>query len=716
MPSSSCEAKAQAPSPRSQSAVLLIASAIGCTTCRRDRCPLYELLVIDAHAARACGRSDSDARPPTSELDLPASLRSQVAGLRRQLGKAWHVLGAVHGDSPSIADALREVEILGVERLVVIPMHPQFGPSFAGAQLDELYACLRRLKLELHIEVRTSWHDDSAFIDATAARLFAFANAEGLTPRNAMLVFQARLPEQDTARYREQVAATAELVRQRLGWPQNLAATVFGDVSTAPNVLDDLAEQADALDPGASRRVLVCPITDLSRRPCEHSVCASAYRAAMPARVVELCPAANDHEDFIKALAQLARRPRHSAYDLAHRPEPLFPRIDVSEDVEREIGSLIMIGAEVEGALGQGQGPGLRYTSPADFRAIKRTHLETIDLLRHAAQCADIRECFIWNTCTRFELYAWLPSAQPAQRKTLERLAALAFPGANPRTLNVLAGPAARAHMLRTAAGLNSRLIGDAEVVDQLDACRRAGEHAGAAGPLTNDLVDDVIRAVRGLREATQWRAFDNRYCATVISRLADRLKAPMAGQILIIGGSTTSCSIMETLIRQFRVPRERISLIYRGRRKGSLVKRLHNAAGEGQVTIVESYTDPLVLRAIAKSDLVFLGIDQREAIATSNDLLGCRDLSARALTVLDFNTFGSIKPASTARGLDFLTAKEIDAGIGAFNDDATTRPDFASALAQAEVWVAQHAGVARGDELITASDFPLPTSACEAA
>src|SRR5262245_3878976 len=480
-------------------------------------------------------------------------------------------------------------------------MHPQFSPSLAGAQLDELYACLRRLKPDLHIEVRTSWHDDSAFVDATAARLFAFANAEGLTPRNTVPVFQARLPEQDTARYRDQVAATAELVRQRLGWPQNLSAIVFGDVSTSPSVLDDLAEQVDTLDPGASRRVLVCPITDLSRRPCEHSVCESAYRAALPARVVELCPAANDHEDFIKALAQLTRRPRHSAYDLAHQPEPLFPRIDISEDVEREVGSLIMIGAEVEGALGPGQGPALRYTSPADFRAIKRPHLETIDLLRHAAQCAEIRECFIWNTCTRFELYAWLPSAQAAQRKIIERLAALAFPNASPQTLNVLTGPVARAHMLRTAAGLNSHLIGDAEVLDQLDACRRAAEHAGAAGPLTNDLVDDAIQAIRELREQTQWRAFDNRYCATVLSRLAERLKAPMGGRILVIGGSTTSCSIMETLIRSFRVPRERLSLIYRGRRRGSLVKRLHNAAGEGQVTIVESYTDPLVLDAIAK-------------------------------------------------------------------------------------------------------------------
>jgi protoheme ferro-lyase len=667
-------------------------------------------------------------------LALPEVLRSQVQALRKTLSKGWQVLGAVHGDSPSIADALREVEAAGIERLIVIPMHPQFSPSLGAAQLDELYACLRRMKLDLHLEVRSSWHDDSAFIDATAHRLHAFATANGISPRNAVLVFQARLPLQDAAKYREQIGATAELVRSRLGWPANLTATIFGDIGTSGCALEDLGDQVEAMDPGTSRRVLVCPISDLSRRACEHAVCEAAYRATLGLRTVNLCPAANDSEEFIKALAQLSRRPRHSAFELAHPPAPLFPKVDVAADVQREVSSLFMIGVETRGALGQGEGPALHYTSPAEFRTVKRPHLETLDLLRHAAQCADVRECWIWNTCSRFEFYGWFPQgASPRSRQQIiERIAGIAFPTVDPRRLNLLTGAAARAHMLRTAAGLNSHLIGDAEVVDQLDACRRAAEHAGAAASLTNDLVDDVMQGVQDLRSQTSWRAFDNRYCATVLSRLAERLADPIArGQILVIGGSTTSCSILETLIKNFGVARERLSLIYRGRRKGALVRRLHNTTGEGQVTIVDSYTDPAVLAAIARSDLVFLGIDQREPIATGKDLMECRDLCERPLTVLDFNTFGSISPATMAGGmgrggagrthmlgLDFLTAKEIDSGIDEFNNDTTAKPAFESSLGEAEAWIARHTKFTAPESSDpNDSGFPIETSDfCETA
>jgi protoheme ferro-lyase len=664
-----------------------------------DRVPLLTPTGADRHQHTHLGVSSAlDA--PTSN-NLPEILRAQAAALRRSLTKGWQVFAAVHGDSPSISEALTQINDAGIERLIVIPMHPQFSPALGAAQLDELYACLRRMQLDLHIEVRASWHDDSAFIDATTSRLYAFATARSLSPCNTVLIFQARAAQGD--KYRQQVAATAELLCARLGWPQNLTTVIFGDTTSG---LDDLSDQTDSLDPGASRSVLICPISDLSRRPCEHSVCEAAYRAVLGTRAVHLAPAANDSEEFIRALTQLVRRPRHSAYDLAEQPAPLFPAVDVSEEVARELGSFFMLGVEVRGNLGPGQGPALHFTSPQDFRSIKRPHLETIDLLRHAAQCSDVRECMIWNTCTRFELYGWLPDDPSSSPKTLERLAALAFPTADPRRINLLTGADARRHMLRTAAGLNSHLIGDAEVIDQLDACRRAAEHARTASTLTNNLVDDAIEAIHQLRQDTAWSNYDNRYCATVLSRLADRLATPMRGQILVIGGSTTSCSILETLIKNFRIPRERLSLIYRGRRKGALVRRLHNATGEGQVTIVESYTDPIVLAAIARNDLVFLGIDQREPIASTHDLTACRDLASRPLTVLDFNTFGSLTPSpprggpgrggpeslSTAHGFTLLTSSEIHSTIDTFNSQAISDPDFSKALAAAEAWITDHA------------------------
>ncbi len=354
-----------------------------------------------------------------------------------------------------------------------------------------------------------------------------------------------------------------------------------------------------------------------------------------------------------------------------------------------------MVGIQTRATLGPGDGPALRYCSQEAFRALRREHSETAALMRQA-HAAGLRECLIWKTCSRFELYGW-----PTASLTARQLALLTFPQADPTEINILVGAAARTHMLRTAAGLNSHLVGDAEVVDQLDASRRAAQHAGTALAQTDALVDDTIAAAARLREETPWRQFEHRYCAAALSRLVPA--ASLSRNILVIGGSTTSASILETLVDSFKVPPASIRLIYRGWRKGVLARRLHTSIGAGHVTAVEAYTDPTDLAAIADADLVFLGIDQREPIAALDDF------KHLPITIFDFNTFGSLRPPSPPRGgpewgwqdslssaapdaFTYLCAKQIDHAIDSFNLETTLRPDFAQALAAAESWIARHA------------------------
>ena len=53
---------------------------------------------------------------------------------------------------------------------------------------------------------------------------------------------------------------------------------------------------------------------------------------------------------------------------------------------------------------------------------------------------------------------------------------------------------------VNTAAGLNSGLPGDRDVLEQLQTARRVAQRAETAGRLTNQLIDDAIGLERDVR------------------------------------------------------------------------------------------------------------------------------------------------------------------------------------------------------------------------
>jgi hypothetical protein len=90
--------------------------------------------------------------------------------------------------------------------------------------------------------------------------------------------------------------------------------------------------------------------------------------------------------------------------------------------------------------------------------------------------------------------------------------------------------------------------------------------------------------------------------------------------------------------------------------------------------------------------------------VVCAAQLQACRDLRARALTVLDFNTFGSVC-GQAVPGLAFHPAREIDEVIAAFNTQTAARPDFPGALAATEAWILRRAASAAFHERL--ADIP---------
>jgi glutamyl-tRNA reductase len=382
------------------------------------------------------------------------------------------------------------------------------------------------------------------------------------------------------------------------------------------------------------------------------------------------------------ALAGLARAPRTGADPVTGADSRRAPMLS----------DLVMVGASVKGVLGRGGGPEISYCTPGEFRGVKRPHAGAMELLRAARGGARLADGWLWNTCSRFELYGWFDGAPDQERAESLVLGA----GAGP--VNRLRGREALRHALRTAAGLNSPLAGDAEVVDQLRSCVRASEHAGGAGDGARWLSEELAASAERVRAETAWGRFAHRYCRVVIERLRDRLPAGRGWTAAVIGGSTTSASVLETLTGTLGLAPARVALACRAGRSGALSKRLAAGARGGRVLRVERYDDPAVLGAIGGADAVFLAADQREAILSGAQLAGSRDLSARGMVVVDFNTFGSLSAGPAVPGLRVFGAAELEAEVAAFNGEVIGAPGFAGAWSEAEHWIARRVSELLGE------------------
>ena len=102
----------------------------------------------------------------------------------------------------------------------------------------------------------------------------------------------------------------------------------------------------------------------------------------------------------------------------------------------------------------------------------------------------DVREAVVLSTCNRTEVYASVERFHPGVGQLRDALSALAFAAPEELTDHVYTyhDTAAVAHLFTVAAGLDSALLGESEILGQV---RRAWEVAadeGASGPILGQL------------------------------------------------------------------------------------------------------------------------------------------------------------------------------------------------------------------------------------
>ena len=269
---------------------------------RGGRPPSPELVAEMQHNYRAIG-----GRSPLTDITL-----AQAAALGARLGGDVPVNVGMRNWRPFIKDALSNLAARGVQRVIGVPMAPQFSTLSVQKYIDAAQSALPIPATGppgLQFEPVRSFHAHPLLIDAFAERLRAAAPSDG-----ELVVFTAHsLPARVIEagdRYAIEVAATARAVAAQTGVGRYEVAYQSAGRTPEPWIgpeLDALVHERAAT---GVRRFLIAPIGFV----CDHTeilfdidvqAAAAAREAGAELRRTE---SLNTSPTFIGALEDLVRK------------------------------------------------------------------------------------------------------------------------------------------------------------------------------------------------------------------------------------------------------------------------------------------------------------------------------------------------------------------------------------------------------------------------
>jgi glutamyl-tRNA reductase len=161
-----------------------------------------------------------------------------------------------------------------------------------------------------------------------------------------------------------------------------------------------------------------------------------------------------------------------------------------------------------------------------------------------------IVEAMVLSTCGRFDIYAVAADADRAERELMRWVARRAGHPleAVADRVRTLRGRAAARHVIATAAGLRSPVLGEHEILGQLRRARDRAAGCGAAGPILDRLVVEALRAGGRVRATTAL----GRGSVSVLSvgmHVAVELCPGAGRRALVLGSSRTASAARDRLL-----------------------------------------------------------------------------------------------------------------------------------------------------------------------
>ena len=192
--------------------------------------PILYLLVLPLRPAKSARKYAAIWRTDGSPLRIYHERQAQLLRgfLGQKLGKPVPVVAAMRYGNPSIASALKELRDRGCDRILVIPMYPQYAGSTTASTQDALARALKRWKPAPEVKFVNDFHDHVAYAKAIAKNTTEYWMKTG-RPDRLVMSFHG-IPRAVVAAgdpYEKQCRESARLIATELGWNDKRTLVTF---------------------------------------------------------------------------------------------------------------------------------------------------------------------------------------------------------------------------------------------------------------------------------------------------------------------------------------------------------------------------------------------------------------------------------------------------------------------------------------------------------
>ncbi len=261
-----------------------------------------------------------------------------------------------------------------------------------------------------------------------------------------------------------------------------------------------------------------------------------------------------------------------------------------------------------------------------------------------------IDEAVVISTCNRTEVYLVVTDQVQGETAALGALASRA--GIRPTELaEVVYAPrncdAAR-QLFRVASGLESMIVGEAEVQGQVRRAYEAAVSAGTAGPFANRLFNSALRTGGRVRSETAIGAGGASISSVAVDLAQDTLGDLADLHVVIIGAGETAELTARALADKG------VTTIFVANRHAARARSLADRFG-GSVLALDMLPDPLV-----RADMVVASTASPHAILEEAELgLVMRERDHRPLLLLDIAVPRDVEPG--VGELEGVTLIDVD-------------------------------------------------------
>ena len=156
-----------------------------------------------------------------NESPLKTITRAQSDKLARSIADHDHIEvdWAMRYGNPSIRAGIEALTARGCDRLLVVPLYPQYSAATSATVCDEVFRVLAGMRAQPTLRVTPPYYDDPDYIEALAVSINAHLATLSFAPELIVASFHG-MPQEYVDKgdpYQAQCIATTDALRKRMG-------------------------------------------------------------------------------------------------------------------------------------------------------------------------------------------------------------------------------------------------------------------------------------------------------------------------------------------------------------------------------------------------------------------------------------------------------------------------------------------------------------------